>query len=523
MMGTMWQWFRELVTAVTLRAAVGRLRGLVERLRSPGPVMRRAAAVLSITTVAVVGIVLGTLIGARTTSDVGPFSAELQITPSLTGGADVQIPPLGSLALDSHDGPAHVSLKLGNLDQGRTQALVADPEGIVRASDTAVQDVETGLTRLALRTLAATLLGALALAALVFRNLRRVAITGALALGLTAASLGVAVGTFRPTAIQEPRYEGLLVNAPAVVGEAQRIADRYDEYRAQLQRLVRNVSRLYTTVSTLPVFEPDPSTTRVLHVSDLHLNPSAWSIIDSVVDQFDIDVVVDTGDITDWGTQQEASRYVSSIAALDVPYVYIRGNHDSAIVSAAVAQQPNAIVLENEVRSAAGLTFAGISDPRFTPDKETAPATPAESQKTMEQVLGTGGRLAETIQRSGQQVDVAMVHDPASADGLAGHVPVVLAGHTHARDVRTLSVNGEPPTLLMVEGSTGGAGLRGLEHEEPTPLTLSVLYFDETRTLQAYDDIRVGGTGLAMVTLERHVISSPPQPAPTGTPSPGPS
>jgi len=467
---------------------------------------RRVATGAAVLVVAMVGAALGMLLGARTETDVGPFRAEMTLTPSVRGDTRVQVPPLGSLSLDSHDGPAHLTLRLGSLDQRRTEALVADPNGVVRASDTAVDDIEVGLTRLVLRTLAVTVLGAMILAALVFRNVRRVAWAGGAALTLTVASLAVGVGTFRPTSIQEPRYEGLLVNAPAVVGEAQRIADRYDEYRLQLQRLVRNVSKLYGTVSALPIYDPDPTQIRVLHVSDLHLNPSAWSVIDTVVDQFQIDVVVDTGDITDWGTETEASYYLSSISALDVPYVFIRGNHDSGVTSAEVVRQRNAVVLENEVRSVAGLTFAGIGDPRFTPDKETSPAGSSSSQKTIEQVIDAGGRLAETIDRSGLTVDLALVHDPASAGGLSGQVPLVLAGHTHKREVRPLALVGPLATQLMVQGSTGGAGLRGLEQEDPTPLALSVLYFNENRVLQAYDDIQVGGTGLAAVTLERHVV-----------------
>jgi hypothetical protein len=67
-------------------------------------------------------------------------------------------------------------------------------------------------------------------------------------------------------------------------------------------------------------------------------------------------------------------------------------------------------------------------------------------------------------------------------------------------------------TRLMVEGSTGGAGLRGLENEEPTPLSLSVLYFDEKQTLKAYDDIQLGGTGQSQVTMQRKVIGKEPAP-----------
>jgi len=70
----------------------------------------------------------------------------------------------------------------------------------------------------------------------------------------------------------------------------------------------------------------------------------------------------------------------------------------------------------------------------------------------------------------------------------------------------------------MVEGSTGGAGLRGLEGEEATPIQMSVLYFDEKQDLKAYDDIELGGTGQSQVTLERKVIGQD-EPEPTTNPS----
>jgi predicted MPP superfamily phosphohydrolase len=448
----------------------------------------------------------------------------MSVAPSFVGDTEVAIPPLGSLHLDSHDGPTHLNVSLGALDQGRTEALIDDPAGIARASQTAVDDVEKGLIQLGMRTVAVSVLFAMALAALIFRNVRRVAWSGALALVVVGASLGSAFATLHPNAIEEPRYEGLLVNAPAVVGDARRIADDYGRYAEQLQQLVANVSRIYTTVSTLPVYQPEEGTTRVLHVSDLHLNPTSWSIMRTIVEQFGIDAVIDTGDITDWGSEPEAS-YVASIGLLEVPYVFIRGNHDSAATGAAVARQSNAIVLDNSITNVAGLTIAGIGDPRFTPDKETSPTGSGTSKQTVEQVIGAGERLAATIRGSEQPVDVALVHDPASAGALSGTCPLVLAGHTHRREVRMLDqVPGQMATRLAVEGSTGGAGLRGLEDEEPLPLALSVLYFDKgTRALQAYDDIKVGGTGQSQVTLERKVVEEEhPAPAEGQRPAPTP-
>ncbi|MET8083026.1 metallophosphoesterase [Micromonospora sp. NPDC005194] len=491
------------------------------RIGRPGGPVRRTGVILAVLVVALAGAVLGVLAGGRVDTDIGPFRANLTLSPAREGGTTIDVPPLGALLLDSHSGPTHLTVRLGALDQGRTEALLDDPASINRASQSAVEDVRSGVMRLGLRTLASAVLVTLILAGLIFRDVRRTAWAGGLALLVTAGSLGTAAATLRPQAIEEPRYEGLLVNAPAIVGDARRIANDYTKYAEQLQRIVGNVSQLYTTVSALPVLEPAPGTTRVLHVSDMHLNPTGWQLIRTVVEQFGIDVVIDTGDITDWGSEPEAS-FVGSISLLKKPYVFIRGNHDSGKTAAAVARQPNAIVLNNSTTTVAGLTIAGIGDPRFTPDKNTSPAGSGLTQEVANQVIGVGTQLAATVRSSPRPVNIALVHDPASAGPLAGTCPLVLAGHTHARQVSKLpQAPGQQPTALFVEGSTGGAGLRGLEGEKPTPLSMTVLYFDQQKMLQAYDDITVGGTGQAQVNLERHIVQNPSAGAPASvTPTP---
>ncbi|NIL56383.1 metallophosphoesterase [Salinispora arenicola] len=505
----------------------GRTRRVPLRRRAPDGrparwrALRAVGMTLAVLAVTLAGVLIGTLAGGRVSTDIGPFQANLSLAPALHGGTTIDVPPLGALLLDSHDGPTQLTVQFGALDQGRTEALLHDPASLSRASQTAVDDVRAGVLQLGVRTIAATVLVTLVLALLVFRDTRRAAWAGVLALVIAAGSLGTAAATLRPQAIEEPRYEGLLVNAPALVGDARRIANDYTRYAEQLQRIVGNVSQLYTTVSALPVFEPEPGTTRVLHISDMHLNPAAWQVIRTVVEQFGIDVVVDTGDITDWGSEPEAN-YVASIGLLQKPYVFIRGNHDSGSTAAAVAQQRNAIVLDNTTTTVAGLTIAGIGDPRFTPDKSTSPAGSGLTQETADQLIDVGDQLAATARTSPRPVDLALVHDPASAGPLAGVTPLVLAGHTHNREVHRLPQEpDQSPTLLMVQGSTGGAGLRGLEGEQPTPLSMTVLYFDEEKLLQAYDDITVGGTGQAQVNLERHIVEDPKagEPAPV-TPTP---
>ncbi|MFI5490940.1 metallophosphoesterase [Actinoplanes sp. NPDC051859] len=489
--------------------------------------VRVATAVLL---VSLTGVVLGTMLLAQSEIPVGPFRADMSISPSLEGGTEVDIPPLGSLHLDSHDGPLHLKVNLGALDQQRTEALIDDPTAIGLAGQSAVDDVTRGVLQLSLRALGAAIVCALVLAAIIFRNLRRVATAGVLALVVTGGSMGLAAGTIRPDSIGEPRYEGLLVNAPAVVGDARRIADNYGRYADQLAQLVGNVSRIYTTVSSLPV-EPSGNTTRILHVSDLHLNPTTWNVIKTVVKSWDIDAVVDTGDIVDWGSSAETT-YVNGISQIGVPYIYVRGNHDSAAIQAAVARQKNAVVLDNATYTINGLTLAGIGDPEFTPDKSETPEAADPANPAANRLLLAGERLATTIRQSKTPIGVALVHDPAMAPPLSGVVPVVLAGHTHRREVRILPAPTAPTdgasaspapsaaptpttqTRLLIEGSTGGAGLRGLEKEDPTPLQLSVLYFDENQTLKAYDDINLGGTGQSNVEMQRKVIGIEPEPTP---------
>lgn len=480
---------------------------------------RRLAIGVTVLVVSLLGALIGLSLGSRTDAEIGPFRAEISLAPSWPGETSVIIPPLGSLHLDSHDGPTHLVVRLDALDQARTQEMISDPSGISRATQTVAEDLADGVIRASFGSIGAAVLGAMLLAALAFRDVRKVAGAGGLALVLVAGSLGLAGATFRFTSVEEPRYEGLLVNAPALVGDVRRIADEWEQYADQLQKMVANVTTLYTAASTLPVFEPDESQIRVLHVSDLHLNPNVWPIMRTVVREYDIDLIIDSGDIVDWGTSPE-STYLDSIRLMGVPYVYVRGNHDSGVTEEAVEEQPNAVVLDNRVAEVAGLTIAGIGDPRFTPDQQTRPHTDEEASAAAQSVVDAGATLAETIREWGSPVDIAVIHDPAGAAPLDGTVPLVLAGHRHAREVRELAPPAEgeatetEPTLLMVQGSTGGAGLRGLEGEHPDPLALSVLYFNEERRLVGYDDITVGGTGLSEVTLQRHLVGPQPEPSP---------
>ena len=237
-----------------------------------------------------------------------------------------------------------------------------------------------------MRSCVAVVSGATALGLAVYRRPRRALAAGGLALTLLAASGGTAYATWNPKSVLEPKFSGLLSRAPSVVGNARSIVTEFDVYQKELARLVTNVTKLYDATSTLPAYQPDPSTIRVLHVSDIHLNPASWKIIASLVEQYKIDVIVDSGDTMDHGTAAE-NGFLDPIEDLGAPYVWVRGNHDSLTTQRYLEDLKNVHVLDDgKAVTIAGLRFAGIGDPQFTPDRSSG----AEGDAGR----GTGGRPA---------------------------------------------------------------------------------------------------------------------------------
>src|SRR5690606_8913492 len=226
--------------------------------------------------------------------------------------------------------------------------------------DEVTRDVSHGTADLAVRSCVAVVTGATALGLVVYRRPRRALAAGGLALALLAASGGTAYATWNPDSVLEPRFSGLLSSAPSLVGDARSIVTEFDVYQQELARLVTNVTKLYDATSTLPTYQPDPTTLRVLHVSDIHLNPASWTIISSLGKQYQVDVIVDTGDTMDHGTAAE-NGFLDPVEDLGAPYVWGRGNHDSLITQRYLDDLKNVHVLDDSrAATTAGLRCAGI-------------------------------------------------------------------------------------------------------------------------------------------------------------------
>lgn len=463
-----------------------------------GPRARRRTAVV---VVALVGAWFGLLVGGQITAPIGPVNANLSIRPSLTGNTSVDVAPLGSIELDTTDSPLALDASVAEIRVSAVQAIFRDPNSLDHLQTQVTADLRTAVIKLALKSLLFGTLGAALLVAVAFRRWRTTWRGTLVTLGLMLVAYALAAATWNPKAIEQPRFTGLLTSAPSVVGTAESLTTHFGKYSAELAKLVTNVTRLYDTTSTLPLYSPDPDTLRVLHVSDVHLNPAAWDVMRSVQQQFHAQLIIDTGDLTDHGSGPE-NRVASEIGTFKVPYVFVKGNHDSPSTVRAVTRQKNAVVLNGRERTVAGLRLWGIGDPRFTPDKST------HVDEDDAQLVAYGQQLRSRIEAAGT-VDIAMTHDPTVGGQWDGLAPLVLAGHLHHRETKLLPGG----TRMMVGGSTGGAGLRALDHGEPTPIELDVMYFDKkTRRMQAWDEITLGGLGLTSARIDRHVEAEPNRP-----------
>jgi predicted phosphodiesterase len=455
---------------------------------------RRAAPWATIVVAGLFGAWLALVVAGTTQADVGPLGVDAEVAPAWGGQTVIEVNPVGTLVVDTHDAPLQMRIAVRAVDLDGVREIVADPTSLSSLDEELVDDLQDVLVRAAIRAALVAIAGALVVGGLVLRSWRRGLLSGAVAIGAVAGSYGIAALTFDPDAAREPHFTGVLSTAPQLVGTAEDIASNFDAYADQLAAIVTNVGKLYDTTLSLNTFVPDDETIRLLHVSDLHLNPAAWEVIRAVADQYDVDVIVDSGDIADHGTAPE-STYVTPIEGLDRPYVFVRGNHDSVLTEAAVAAEPNAVVLDgSRPVTVAGLRFLGAPDPRFTPDQTTRGTAAEDIRLATEE-------LADEARDLNSPADVVVFHDPTHAELFDGTTPLVLAGHAHKR--RTVVL--DEGTRIMVQGSTGGAGLRALEGEDPTPVMLSVLYLDpETKRLLAWDDITLGGLGLTSAEIQRH-------------------
>jgi predicted phosphodiesterase len=444
-----------------------------------------------------------------TTSEMGPFTVRLsaQYGP---GQTEIDLPPLGQLSANTHTAPLQLRATL--LDVRINQLSDAVTHGGVSSLVSQVAaDGDRAVRFLAVRVLLIGVATAVALAALAYRRDRH-------AIGIAALAAVVAIGgtevgtiaTFRSEAFRAPTFSGSLGLASRVIPPVL-TAERIDAYQEQLTRVIDGAIGAYTSIRTNEV--GGKGEIRVLHIGDIHLSPLGFDFARQIASGFDVDFVVDTGDTTSFGTEPE-DFVTQDIAAFHLPYVWVRGNHDSMHLQTELEKIPNVHVLDGTSIVIDGIRMYGLGDPIPPSITRTLPDAVFEAR-----VRAQGPRVVSDLSKL-PPVDVIAVHDDRMAEAAAGLVPLVLSGHFHQEEARVLD-----GTLYLRVGTTGGSALTTFEPDVNIPLTAEVLYFapGSPPTLIAYDVIEQN-VKTGSLTVTRHTIADEygaltPSPVPTTSPT----
>ncbi len=476
-----------------------------------------ALAVIAVV-VGVLGAWLGALLLARTEVPMGPFRVAVSAGFG-RGVTDIGLPPFGRVVADTHVAPIRISATLEDVGVERLTQLVR-AEGVEGLASSVERDALDELRTLALRLLLTSLLGAAVLSALVFRaRWRAILISVLSAFVAVGGSLVLAWGTYRPAAFTEPTYTGSLGAAAKLIGPVREATDRIEDFRTGLEALVASATRAYTSIQAQPLLGDD--VVRVLHISDIHASPLGMDFAQGIAQAFDVDLVIDTGDLTSFGTPLE-DLIATEIPSFGRPYAFVRGNHDSMFLQAAVEEVPNATVLDGRTADVSGLEIYGLGHPEFTPSGREA----IDPYAFEEEARAAAPVVAEDLAPLDEPPDIVAVHDDRMVEALAGTVPLVVSGHFH--ETRARVVDG---TLFLRIGTSGGNGagiFRGLD----IPFSAEILYLshEPDRGLVAYDVVEQWpDTGSLIVT--RHLVSEEfgelvltptPSAIPSATPTPVP-
>lgn len=445
------------------------------------PSVPRALRIALFLLLAILGAGMLVTIGGPRAYRWRAFTILLGVRPAISGQSRLEVPPLGEVHAHTHQTPLILYARLNavSFDDLKRLALSSTPRA----------ELETDLRRFAersvmdfsLRLIAWGAAGAL-LAPLLFRPRRArvwllAPVVGAGAITLV---LFLTQATFHADAFRKkPTFTGSLEQAPWAISLAQNAVSNTEALGTRLRNVSLNLRALYGRIGDAAA-DPagDAETVRILHISDIHNNPAAISFVRDLATKFQVAAVIDTGDLSDFGTPMEmqAAQGLTGLRDLKVPYIFVAGNHDSEATMRAVETTFGGTVLRagGPPVTVAGLRVIGSPDP-------SALRPAAGNVDTSPEALREAGEaLLQQYKVASPPPDIVCVHNPRQAIPLQGSASLVLCGHMH-----TPSVAVEKGTVICNAGTTGAAGARYFERAEGVPFTAAILHFSPSKEAPA--------------------------------------
>jgi predicted phosphodiesterase len=403
-------------------------------------------------------------------------------------GTTLSFPPVGKIKARTHGIPLEMSIELRSIDPG-----------IFKEGETTAHFLERlkpGVWRLAklyiTRLLWLGFLGGLIGSLLAEEKFLDSIIKGGV-LGLTI-TLFLMVGiyfSYDTNAFLTPEYQGFLETTPWLMQGIGENFSKVSQMGTNLQVLAENLSRLFQNLEEIGTLGALDGEVKILHVSDIHNNIGAFEFIEKVISTFQVSAIIDTGDITDLGTGLEINLAMK-IRSLNIPYIFVPGNHDSPNSIGKLGTFSNVIILQDEFYRLGELEILGLQDP--------ASGDPKKINPTQDELEETVIKARELLSKREGKPQIIAVHSVKVANSLAGEAPLILHGHDHK-----LKVSQRNGSVLVDAGTTGAAGIRGLQVPQGIPYTLALLHFSREGELLAVDTIKVDSLESGF-TLERKIV-----------------
>ncbi len=430
---------------------------------------------------AIVGTLLIVSLFAKTSFHINSLQFRLGLALFDHGMTEMIIPPVGSISANTHDTPLKFTISLEHIDVEMLREIMGKGYNQQKAVSAFNEQLQKILKVFFARVLfLAVVGGSFGIFLLRAKKVSTYVVGSLIGLTLMGALVMGTYITYDVHAFRTPKYEGIIQMAPWMINFAEEALGKIEKLGDQMEVMANNLYQLYSKVDKLGPVSEDEKGIHILQVSDIHNNPAAYDFIRGVVKNFDVDAIVDIGDLSDFGTPLEA-KILNQIKTITIPYIIIvSGNHDSPQIVETLKKIDNVSVLEGNITNLLGLRVLGIGDPAAVSNRVTPPNVEI-SQKYI-------SRLNNALEKY-KPVDMLMVHNPGIAHAFSGQVPVILHGHDHQ-----LKIEEEKDSIIIDAGTSGAAGIRGLYTSNEVPYSVVLLHFRRKEgliKLTAADSIKV--------------------------------
>ncbi len=439
-----------------------------------------------------VGIIITALLGALLALNaVGPTNYTIEgltfsvsALPARTGSTAIDLSPFGSVSALTHSSPLAVKVKLIYIGTGADSTAAKEAVTSIQGWNNIYQGLIDKVKPFLARQIMVIFSGGFFSVLIIWRSrLRTAFLSGLACTGLMAVLLFNTAQTYDVQAFREPVYCGVIALAPQLIPEPDEFMDRLEELQADTRKVVGNMNALMSSSNGLSILSApieDGALKKVLLISDMHSNPLGVEFVREIASAFKVDMILDSGDLTDLGTAMEA-EYAAKLSSIEIPYVFCPGNHDTPEIIDFVNNLANGVVLDGKVINTAGIKILGSPDPM-------ARSAEVELQDSLAWESLMQAQADALIDRAAEEEvkpDIVVVHNPQAAQKLTNDFSLIVYGHTHQQSI---IINNE--TILLNPGTSGAAGIRGLYAEQAVPYSAMVLYLTDEGLAAAVDTIK---------------------------------